>query len=186
MPPATPLRELPLLEIEEVEFVYRTNFAGAERPPFDSEGDRYFNAKIPSNEQAEVMARDGWNVKWTKPGKNATPEAIAEHVPEPYLTVALGFKFRAPTILLIKNINGVEKPTIITESNVSVLDSTEFTKVDCVVRARWYEMPSGQTGYKAWLAEFYGHVDLSGMGAKYAYLLDSPTSPSTDELTPDL
>lgn len=172
-----PLRELPLLELEDVEFVYRTNFAGEARPPYDEAGDHYFNAKI-NPADADVLARDGWNVKYTKAGPtHPNPE---EHVPEPYIVVNIGFKFRPPTILLIKNINGVDRPTIISEKTIATLDSAEFTKVDCVVRARYYEMPSGQTGYKAWLAEFYGHVKTSDMGAKYAYLLEGPTSDPTD------
>ena len=166
-----PIKELPLFSIEDVKFVYRTNFAGEERPPFDEAGDRYFNAAIPSDEVAQQMAADGWNVKWTKPGKAAADEVVAEFVPEPYIVVALGFKFRAPQIILIRD----GRPSVITEKNVALLDSTEFETVDVVVRARHWEGPQG-SGYKAWLAEFYGTVNLSDMGKKYAHLLDIPSS----------
>lgn len=162
-----PLRELPLLNIEDLEFVFNTNFAGAARPPYDEEGDRYFNAKIDPT-IADALERDGWKVKWTKPSKNASEEVIREFEPEPYIVVSLGYKFRPPTIIMIRNGN----PTVITEKTVGLLDSTEFTKIDAVIRARHWTGPAGE-GYKAWLAEFYGHVHLSEIGAKYAYLLDS-------------
>ena len=167
--PNQPLQELPLLTIEGVEFIYNTNFAGEARPPYDKAGERYFNARIPSDEQAEIMARDGWNVKWTKPSKTATQDIIDQHVPVPYLTVAVGFKFRPPTILMIRN----DRPVVISERTCGILDSTEFTKVDVTVRARWWENDSGK-GYKAWLSEFYGHVQMSELGNKYAHLLDTP------------
>ena len=171
-----PIKDLPPIELEDVEFVYRTNFAGEERPPYDEKGDRYFNAKI-NPADAEQLTQLGWNVKWTKPGPNhPNPE---EHVPEAYIVVNIGYKFRPPTILLIKNINGVDRPTIITEKTLGLLDSAEFTKVDCVIRGRRHEMNGG--GYKAWLAEFYGHVTVSNMGSKYAHLLDGGASDPMDD-----
>lgn len=161
---AEPLRELPLFSIEGLEFVYKTNFAGEERPPYDDAGKRYFNAKIPDDNVARQMEAEGWNVKWTKPGPtHPNPE---EHVPEPFIVVNIGFKFRAPTIVLIRD----GKPTYITEKTLTLLDSVEFESVDIVVRARRHEVNGG--GYKAWLAEFYGHQKLSDMGKKYAYLLE--------------
>jgi hypothetical protein len=164
-----PLRELPLLNIENAEFVYRQNFAGIARPPYDEAGDHYFNVKVDPN-IAEALKNDGWNIAYTKPGKDAPPEVVNEFIPEPFLKVAIGFKFRPPTVILIRNGN----PTLITEKTIGALDSTEFTKVDCVIRARRHEMQGG--GYKAWLAEFYGHVNMSEIGAKYAYLLDQTSS----------
>lgn len=174
-----PLRELPLLSIEEVEFVYKTNFAGEARPPYDDEGDRYFNAKV-DPAIADALERDGWKVKWTKPGQNhPNPE---EHVAEPYIVVAIGFKFRPPTIVLIrKDAQGKERPTFLTEKTVGMLDSAEFDNVDIVVRARYWEGPAG-SGYKAWLAEFYGTVQMTDLGAKYAHLLEGPTSSEEDPI----
>lgn len=171
-----PMRELPLLNIEDAEFVYRTNFSGEARPPYDEEGDRYFNVKV-DPQIANALEQDGWKIKWTKPGQNASPEVIAEFTPEPYVVVAIGFKFRPPTIFLIRN----DKPTVITEKLVGTLDSAEFEKIDLVIRARYWEGPAG-SGYKAWLAEFYGHVKTSELGAKYAYLYDNLGSSDDEEI----
>lgn len=167
-----PARELPLLVIEDLEYVYQTNFAG-ERERYNDEGNRYFNAKI-NPEIAEALARDGWNIKWTKPGKNhPNPE---EHIPEPYVEVTVGFKFRPPTIVMIRD----DRPTAVTERNVGLLDSTEFDKIDVVIRARYWENDSG-SGYKAWLKSFYGTVAMDDLDRKYAHLYEMTSEPAEEE-----
>lgn len=168
-------RELPLLIIENLQYIYRPNFSGrGER--FNDEGNRFFNAKIDPT-SAEQLANDGWNIKWSKPGKEAPPEVVAEFVPEPFLEVTVGFKFRPPTIVLIRD----TVPTPISERTVSLLDSTEFSNIDVVIRARYWENDSG-SGYKAWLKSFYGTVEMDDLDRKYAHLTESSTSEEpTDE-----
>lgn len=158
MAPA-PIQELPLLTIEDLEFVYRPNFTGiAER--YNDEGNRYFNAKIPDTATAEALARDGWNIKWTKASK--THPNPSEHVPEPYLEVTVGFKFRPPKVILLRD----GRQTPLSEHTVGLVDSTEFTSIDVVVRARWWENDNG-SGYKAWLKSFYGTVEMDDLDRKY-------------------
>lgn len=157
-----PVRELPLLVIEDLEYMYSTNFEGrAEK--YNDAGNRYFNAKI-NPEIAEALARDGWNIKWTKPGKNHPNPS--EHIAEPYVEVTVGYKFRPPTIVMIRD----DRPTPITESTVSLLDSTEFSKIDVVIRAVRWEQDNGNSGYKAWLKSFYGTVEMDDLDRKYSYL----------------
>lgn len=174
-----PLKELPLFSIEDVEFIYRKNFAGIEIG-FDKAGEHNFNAKIPDDDVARQMQADGWPVKWSEPSKtHPNPE---EHIPEPYIKVNIGFKFRPPAIWLIREINGQQRGTVITERTIATLDAAEFTKVDIVVRARHYDI-NGNQGYKAWLAEFYGHVETTDLGQKYAFLSESVGS-SDEEYAP--
>lgn len=165
-------RELPLLTIQDVEYIYKTNFEGrAER--YNEAGNRYFNVKVPPD-IAEGLAKDGWNIKWSKPGANhPNPD---EHVAEPYLEVKVGFKFRPPTIVMIRD----NKATPVTEGTVSLLDSTEFSKIDIVVRPVWWENDSG-SGFKAYLKSFYGTVDMDDLDRKYAYLTSGPSEPDTDD-----
>lgn len=166
-------RELPLLIIEDLEYVYRPNFSGeAER--YNEAGNRYFNAKI-NPDIAEALSRDGWNIKWTKPGaKHPNPE---EFVPEPFVVVTVGFKFRPPEIVLIKD----NRATPITESTVSLLDSTEFSKIDVSIRAVHWSDEMGRSGYKAWLKSFYGTVVMDDLARKYAHLTSGPTEVSDDQ-----
>lgn len=170
-------RELPLLVIEDLEYVYRTNFSG-EAEKYNVLGNRYFNAAVP-RDIAEALERDGWNIKWTKPGANhPNPD---EHVPEPYVEVTVGFKYRPPTIIMIRD----DRATPITESTVSLLDSTEFSKIDVVIRAVYWENDNG-SGYKAWLKSFYGTVEMDDLDRKYAYLTSGPIEAEDENLVEEI
>lgn len=168
-----PLRELPLLTIEDAEFVYKTNFEGrAER--YNAAGNRYFNVAVPP-EMAEALAADGWNIKWTKAGQNhPNPD---EHVAQAYVEVTVGYKFRPPKVLMVRD----GRATPITESTISLLDSTEFSSVDIVIRARRWQGDDGSSGYKAWLKTFVGIVDMDDLDRKYAYLTTEPAT-SAEEI----
>lgn len=166
-----PPRELPLLTIEDLEFVYRPNFSGTAET-YNDEGNRYFNAKI-SPEIADALKADGWNIKWTKPGK--THPNPSEHIAEPYVEVTVGYKFRPPTIVLIRD----GRMTPVSENTVGMLDSMEFSKMDVVIRAVHWENANG-SGYKAWLKSFYGTVVMDDLDRKYAHL-SNPVSESDEE-----
>lgn len=171
-----PLKELPVLSLNDLQFIYRKNFAGA-AVGFDDEGDRNFNAILPDPQQALAMEADGWPVKRTKPGKNhPNPE---EHIEQFYIKVNIGYKFRPPTIWMIREVDGQQKGTVITEKNISLLDSADFIRVDAVVRAVHYDN-NGNTGYKVWLSEFYGTVQTTEVGNRYAFLMEDSSGPSED------
>lgn len=163
-------REIPPITIEGVEFVYRPNFSGV-KERYNDEGNRYFNAKVPP-EMVDVLIRDGWNIKYTKPGKtHPNPD---EHVPEAYLEVTVGFQFRPPTIIMLRD----DKPTPVTERTVSLLDATEFESVDVVIRPYAWSLDSGESGVKAYLKSFYGIVEMDDLDRKYAHLMSGDMSSS--------
>lgn len=160
-----PLGQCPLppdnIVIENAQFVYMPNFEGREER-YNEAGDRYFNVRIPDNIVEKVTA-DGWNVKWTKPSKShPRPE---EHVSEPYLEVAVGFKYRPANIILWED--GKETP--LNEQNCGVVDGLQFEKIDMVIRGRNWENDSG-CGIKAWLQTFVGVVETDDILRKYARL----------------
>lgn len=159
--------DLEPISIENAEFLYSINFEGREEG-YNRTGKREFNVKI-SADDAEELTRRGWNIKWSQPGKNhPNPD---EHVSEPYLKVSVGYKFRPPTIVLIKD----GKPSYITEDTIALVDSTEFSNVDMVITGSWYDV-DGTTGYKAWLKEMYGTVVMTDMAKKYAWLDNAGSS----------
>lgn len=160
-------QDLPDLVIEGLEYMYNPNFSGeAER--YNDAGNRYFNAKI-NPEIAEALKADGWNVKWSKP--SATHPNPDEFVSEPYLEVTVGYKFRPPTIVLIRD----GRATPVSESTVALLDSTEFSNIDVAIRGRYWQNDQG-SGYKAWLKSFYGTVEMDDLDRKYAHLASGPVS----------
>lgn len=151
------------ITIENAQFIYRPNFEGREEM-YNEPGNRYFNVRVPE-EIREAVEKDGWNVKWTKPRKAATQEEIEQHVPEPYLEVLVGFKYRPPMIVLITD----GKQTQVTEETVGMLDSLQFENIDVVLRGRPWEAPFG-SGIKAYLQTFYGTVVFDDLQRKYANL----------------
>jgi len=152
--------------IEGVEFVYRRNFEGrAER--YNNAGDRYFNAKI-ADDLAPILLRDGWNVKETKPGANHPNPS--EHVPEFYLPVKVGFQFRPPTIILIRD----GHQTALSEEQVSLVDSLIFENIDVSIRPVPWSSPQG-SGITAYLKSFYGTVEMDDLDRKYFVPEAQPT-----------
>lgn len=162
---SAPPRELPDLIIQDLEFMYRPNFSGrAER--YNDEGNRYFNAKV-DPVIAEALAADGWNIKWSKP--SATHPNPDEHVSEPYVEVTVGYKYRPPTVIMIRD----KRATPVTEETISLLDSTEFSNIDVAIRGVYWQNDSG-SGYKAYLKSFYGTVEMDDLDRKYAHMISGP------------
>lgn len=150
---------VPDLIIRDLEFVYRPNFEGRQEK-YNALGNRYFNAKIPDEQLAAALQRDGWNVKATKPGQNnPNPE---EHVPEFYIEVTVGFNFRPPLIVFIRD----GKQQAVGENLVGAIDSMEFDKIDVAIRPFAWSNESG-SGIKAYLKSFYGTVTMDELAREY-------------------
>lgn len=148
----------PTFSIENLDFVYRPNFEGR-KERYNDEGNRYFNAGLTS-EMADILTRDGWNVKWTKPSaKHPNPE---EHVPEAYLEVTVGFEFRPPTIIFIRD----GRQQQVGENLVGLIDSMEFETIDVSIRGSHWNNDNG-SGIKAYLKSFYGTVEMDDLDRKY-------------------
>src|SRR5687767_13232162 len=106
-----PARETVLME--DVKIIFR-NFAGKEGQ-YNREGDRTFAVLIPPD-VAEIMARDGWNVKYTKPREEGD-------TPLPFLTVALKYnKGRPPRVVMITS----RGRTDLSEDMVEMLDYADI------------------------------------------------------------
>lgn len=155
-----PLGQCPLpppdLTISGAQFVYKPNFEGREET-YNEEGVRYFNVRVPDNILEAVQA-DNWNLGWTKPKDE-------DREPEPFIKVSVGFKYRPPTIIVVRD--GIE--TFLDENTVGLIDSLEFNQVDVVLRGRAWENKNG-CGIKAWLKTFGGVVEMDDIQRKYAQM----------------
>jgi hypothetical protein len=147
----------PNLTIRDARFQYQTNFEGRATDYKDA-GERMFNVQIcgpdvcPDIGLADILTQDGWNIKWTKPHKEATQEEKEAHIPMPFLPVKVGYAFRPPAITLIGGTSG--KETELGEETVGMLDHIEVQKVDMIIRAVWYDV-NGSTGWKAYLQTMF-------------------------------
>jgi hypothetical protein len=149
--------------VEGAQFLYRTNFRG-EPEQYNERGDRVFNLKLPE-ELARQLMSDGWNVKMSKPRKDAKPEEIEEFVSEPYMEVKLGYKVHPPRVVMIGDKSG--KRTELGEDTVSVLDEMEYANIDLVVRPREYDI-NGKQGIRAYLKTMYVTIVEDDLDLKYA------------------
>lgn len=156
------------LTIEDAHVVFR-NFTGRETM-YKPAGYRTFCVILPPD-LAEVMETDGWNIKTLKPRGEADPER--------YLEVAVGFKFRAPRMVMITSKNR----TILDEETCELLDRCEARVWDLTIRAyRW--TVNGKSGIKAYLKTVFAVLHEDYLETKYENygqpeLGQSPSDPGT-------
>lgn len=142
--------------MEGVRIIFR-NFAGKESQ-YNREGDRNF-AVLVTDDVAEKMAADGWNIKILKPRED---DDDAENLPTPYLPVAVNFNGRPPRIVLITS----RGRTNLDESEVEMLDWADIVNVDLIVRPYEWSV-NGKTGIKAYLQSIYVTIEEDPLERKY-------------------
>lgn len=158
------------IEIEDARIIFR-NFKG-EKSKFNPTGFRTFSVLL-DDDLAEVLARDGWNIKWLDPREEgdkpqAFMDAKAQYGPYP------------PKVVLVTN-DGL---SYIGEDEIDMLDWAEFEKVDLVLRPYNWEV-SGNTGVAAYLKAIYVTLVEDAFEAKYRNLHNKPMDlivPDEDEL----
>lgn len=141
--------------VEDARLVFR-NFSGKEGQ-YNREGDRNFSV-ILDPEIAEVMLRDGWNVKYLASRDNGEPDT-------PYIQVAVNFKNRPPRIVMITS----TARTTLNEESVEVLDWAEIRTADLIARAYFWEV-NGKTGIKAYLQSLFVTIEEDALERKYAMM----------------
>lgn len=139
--------------LEDAEIIFR-NFRG-EGSKFNRDGSRNF-CVILSEDDAEMFADMGCNIKRTKPKKEGD-------VARPYVKVLLGDY--DPEIYVITN--GRKK--LLTPSRYGKLDRLNFETVDMeVVRGNKQWETNGQTGYSLYLESMVAILPDSRLRSKYA------------------
>lgn len=140
---------------EDAEIIF-LNFAG-NPDDFNKTGEKQFCILL-SEDQADAMHKDGWNVKRLKPRED-------EEYGKPYLGVAVGFKFHPPRIVMIGDQS--RRHTTLGEETCGVLDDVDIKNVDLMIRARHYDV-NGNQGVKAYLKSIYVTIIEDYLELKYA------------------
>lgn len=145
-----------ILQIDDARIVYR-NFSG-EASKFNREGDRNFALVIPTQEIADALVNDGWNVKIKPPREEGED-------PFMFLPVKVKFNDRGPNIYL-KAGRMPSRP--LRESTVGILDSVDILSVDLDIRPYDWEV-QGKTGRTAYLQSMRVTQDVDRFAAEDDY-----------------
>lgn len=141
------------ITIEDARIGYR-NFSGTESD-YNRKGDRNFAVFFDDPELVDRLAKDGWNIKLTKPRD-------PEDSPVPFLPITVAYGRIPPKVVLI---NG-RGQTILDEGSVNILDYAEIEHVDLIVRPYNWEV-NGKSGVKAYLKTAYITVHEDEIEKKY-------------------
>lgn|SRR5437763_10345265 len=145
------------VSLENVRIGFR-NFEGREGQ-YNKKGERSF-AVFLNKETADVLAAEGWNVKFPRENENRVdPDEPGR---DPYLQVSVSFDFYPPNVFLISN----NQPTKITEEEVAMLDWAEIENVDLVLRPYEWSV-NRNSGIKAYLKAGYFTIVTDAFAAKY-------------------
>lgn len=144
---------MPDVKIEGAQIIFR-NFEGKEGP-YNRKGDRNF-AVILDNETADLMARDGWNVRTLEPREEGDE-------PLPYLGVTVRFDVRPPKVILLTSTSR----TVLNEDSVEVLDSADIKNADLIISPYQWAV-NDKSGIKAYLKTLYVELEEDDLDRKYA------------------
>lgn len=146
------------IKIEGGRIVFR-NFSGKEGK-FNPAGNRNFCVLLDS-EFAEVLKKDGWNIRYLKPREEGDPE-------QAYMQVRVMYGAVPPKIVLVNKTG----KSVIDEDKVDILDWAEIDSVDMVIRPYEWEV-NGKSGIKAYLKTMYVNLAEDEFGEKYENVPDS-------------
>lgn len=151
--------QAPELVFEDAEIIFK-NFAGKEGQ-YNRPGDRNFNLVLDPELAAEMVA-DGWNIKALQPrDEGDEPRDIVE--------VAVSYKIRPPTVILIAG----DSRTRLDEEHIELLDWADIKNVDLVIRGYPWDV-NGKQGIKAYLKSIYVTIHTDPLEQKYRLYEDPP------------
>jgi hypothetical protein len=158
-----------ILQIDDARIIFR-NFAGL-ASKFNREGDRNFAVVIPTQEIADELLAEGWNVKIKAPRD-------PEDSPFMYLSVKVKFNDRGPNVYLVSGNNTVR----LEEDSIDCLDHIDIVSVDMDIRPYDWEV-NGNTGRTAYLQSIRVTQEVDRFAGKYepaAYKPNEGTSEKWD------
>lgn len=143
-----------IIEIDDAKIVFR-NFSGTPSQ-YNREGERNFAVVIPTQEQADQLIDDGWNVKIRAPREEGEE-------PFRYLPVKVKFNDWGPLVKIVNGRNMVE----LNERSVGSLDRLNIISCDMDIRPYDWEM-RGSTGRTAYLQKMYVKYQEDRFERRYA------------------
>lgn len=150
------------ITIEGARLMFR-NFSGKEGK-YNRAGDRNFTIFL-DPQDAEQLARDGWNVKQLQPLDD-------QEDPQSILAVAVNYKSDYPPKITMITSRG---KTPVGEDMVDILDWAEIKTADLIINPYEWEV-NGKTGIKAYLKSLYVVLKEDELDRKYSDVPDSASN----------
>lgn len=143
-----------ILQIDDARIIFK-NFEGR-GDKFNREGDRNFSLLIEDPDTAEILQREGWNVR-IKPGRDD------DEGPFMRLPVKVKFTDYGPNVYLITG----ERRNELDEESIACLDNIDIESIDMDIRPYDWEV-NGKTGRTAYLQSMQVIQRIDRFAAKYA------------------
>lgn len=143
-----------ILQIDDARIAFR-NFRG-EGDKYNREGDRNFALIIPTEDLADRLDKEGWNVKIRDPKEEGD-------LPFMYLPVKVKFNDRGPQVYL-RTGDAVNR---LDEESVDILDDIDILGVNLDIRPYDWEV-NGKTGRTAYLQSIEVIQEIDRFAARYA------------------
>lgn len=147
-----------ILQIDDA-YITHKNFSG-EASQYNRAGDRNFSVVIPTQELADALMKEGWNVK-IKPPRDEDDE------PFMFLPVKVKFNDRGPNVY-VKSGDAMNR---LEESSVHRLDSIRILSADMDIRPYDWVLfegtPNEKRGRSAYLQSIHVIQDLDRFAARY-------------------
>lgn len=140
--------------VEDARIIFR-NFSG-EPTQFNPKGGKREFSVVLDPDVAEVMRKDGWNVKYLESREEGDSDT-------PYITVTARFDVRPPNVTLITSTGR----TKMTEDIIGTLDWADIITVDLIARAYDWEVGE-KKGTKAYLQTMFVTINEDALERKYA------------------
>lgn len=151
--------EVKTFMVEDGRIIWR-NFQGKESQ-YNRKGVRNF-AVILTEEAAEAMLADEWNVKWPKPGPDG-------EVGEPFVRIEVRYDIRPPRVVLLTDTTRTQ----LDEDSIDILDWANIKSVDLIARGSYWEN-NGKQGYKAYLQSLFVTIEEDALERKYEIYENPP------------
>lgn len=156
-----------ILQIDDARIVFR-NFAGR-GDKFNREGERNFAVVIPTEEMANALKDDGWNVK-------IKPPRDEDDTPFMFLPVKVKFNGRGPKVYLVSG----ESNNELDEETVSILDDIDIASVDMDIRPYDWVV-RGEEGRTAYLQSICVIQEVDRFASRYSKSAVKETEEDDDQ-----
>lgn len=156
--------------IQETNFPFAPNFRGGPDRFNPKGGKRYFSIAL-TEEQAQELKAQGWNVKWPKPrlDPDYDPEQDSR---TPHLKISIHYSERSqPRVVLITPRGRRGLP----EDLIDVIDTIDIEFVDVTFRPYDHQMNGG--GRTAYLKAIFVKMRVGELDAKWGHLPEDDDNP---------